>query len=177
MRAKKGVMVWYGYAMQTKGYRILLPVERKIIETINFTFDNGFNSRNVLGPNDCKFYISTEFNSDLESEIPITGEILEDVKVKSEFSGDSNTEAFEPDSKSNLLKRVTWSRQAVPRKDGSGTDVCYRIEDTNTRFRSHNDVKSYCELNGIDYNEGIFNFSEKDPYSGVVKYNEENSNI
>ncbi|GBN94932.1 Retrovirus-related Pol polyprotein from transposon TNT 1-94 [Araneus ventricosus] len=174
MRAKKGVMV--GYAMQTKGYRIWLPAERKIIETINVTFDNGFNSGKALDPNDSKFYISTESNSDLESEIPITGEILEDVKVKSEFSGDPNTEEFEPDSKSNLLKRVTWSRQAVPRKDGSRTDIYYRIEGTNTRFRSHNDVKTYCELNGIEYNEGMFNFSGKDPYSGDVKYNEENSN-
>ncbi|GBN08374.1 Retrovirus-related Pol polyprotein from transposon TNT 1-94 [Araneus ventricosus] len=174
MRAKKGVMV--GYAMQTKGYRIWLPAERKIIETINVTFDNGFNSGKALDPNDSKFHISTESNSDLESEIPITGEILEDVKVKSEFSGDPNTEEFEPDSKSNLLKRVTWSRQAVPRKDGSRTDIYYRIEGTNTRFRSHNDVKTYCELNGIEYNEGMFNFSGKDPYSGDVKYNEENSN-
>ncbi|GBN64158.1 Retrovirus-related Pol polyprotein from transposon TNT 1-94 [Araneus ventricosus] len=174
MRAKKGVMV--GYAMQTKGYRIWLPAERKIIETINVTFDNGFNSGKALDPNDSKFYISKESNSDLESEIPITGEILEDVKVKSEFSGDPNTEEFEPDSKSNLLKRVTWSRQAVPRKDGSRTDIYYRIEGTNTRFRSHNDVKTYCELNGIEYNEGMFNFSGKDPYSGDVKYNEENSN-
>ncbi|GBO19376.1 Copia protein [Araneus ventricosus] len=174
MRAKKGVMV--GYAMQTKGYRIWLPAERKIIETINVTFDNGFSSGKALDPNDSKFYISTESNSDLESEIPITGEILEDVKVKSEFSGDPNMEEFEPDSKSNLLKRVTWSRQAVPRKDGSRTDTYYRIEGTNTRFRSHNDVKTYCELNGIEYNEGMFNFSGKDPYSGDVKYNEENSN-
>ncbi|GBM86531.1 Copia protein [Araneus ventricosus] len=115
-----------------------------------------------------------ESNSDLESEISITEEILED--VKSEFSGDPNTEGFEPDSKSNLLKRVTWSRQAVPRKDGSRTDIYYRIEGTNTRFRSHNDVKTYCELNGIEYIEGMFNFSGKDPYSGDVKYNEENSN-
>ncbi|GBM90519.1 hypothetical protein AVEN_143470-1, partial [Araneus ventricosus] len=130
----------------------------------------------ALDPNDSKFYISTESNSDLESEIPITGEILEDVKVKSEFSGDPNAEGFEPDSKSNLLKTVTWSRQAVPRKDGSRTDIYYRIEGTNTRFRSHNDVKTYCELNGIEYNEGMFNFSGKDPYSGDVKYNEENSN-
>ncbi|GBL76535.1 hypothetical protein AVEN_53274-1 [Araneus ventricosus] len=87
----------------------------------------GFNSGNVLDPNDSKFYISTESNSDLESEIPIAGEILEDIKVKSEFSDDPNTEAFENDSKSNLLKRVTWSRQAAPRKYGSRTDI-YIIE-------------------------------------------------
>ncbi|GBN40919.1 hypothetical protein AVEN_66243-1 [Araneus ventricosus] len=95
-RVKEGVMV--GNAMQTKSYRIWLPVERKIIETINVIFDNGFSSGNVLDNNNSKFYISTESNSDAESEIPITGEILKDLNIKPKLSGDLNTEAFEPDS-------------------------------------------------------------------------------
>ncbi|KAF8795519.1 Retrovirus-related Pol polyprotein like [Argiope bruennichi] len=38
MRAKKGIML--GYALRTRGYRIWLPNERKIIETINVSFDD-----------------------------------------------------------------------------------------------------------------------------------------
>ncbi|GBO42356.1 hypothetical protein AVEN_155147-1 [Araneus ventricosus] len=38
MKPKRGVMV--GYALQTKGYRIYLPEERRIIETINVSFGN-----------------------------------------------------------------------------------------------------------------------------------------
>ncbi|GBM89869.1 hypothetical protein AVEN_111819-1 [Araneus ventricosus] len=62
----------------------------------------------------CESYGWEESFTGIKSEIPITGEILEDLNVKSEFSGDPNTEAFEPDSKSNLLKRFTWSMEAVP---------------------------------------------------------------
>ncbi|GBO28009.1 hypothetical protein AVEN_147108-1 [Araneus ventricosus] len=45
MRAEKGIMV--GYALKTRGYRIWLPNERKIVETINVSFDED----NMLEPN------------------------------------------------------------------------------------------------------------------------------
>ncbi|GBO46055.1 Retrovirus-related Pol polyprotein from transposon TNT 1-94 [Araneus ventricosus] len=37
MRSKKGIMV--GYALQMRGYRIWIPSERRVVETINVTFD------------------------------------------------------------------------------------------------------------------------------------------
>ena len=50
-RAKRGYLV--GYALKTHGYRIWLPDEDKIIETINLKFDPEstlYRSRAVLGP-------------------------------------------------------------------------------------------------------------------------------
>ncbi|GBM20396.1 hypothetical protein AVEN_222102-1 [Araneus ventricosus] len=65
-------------------------------------------------------------------------------------------------------KSIDWVRKAVPRSDGSRTDIYYSIQGTNVILRSFNDVIGYCERNKIQCDKNLFNFSGKNTESGKV---------
>ncbi|GBM64646.1 hypothetical protein AVEN_91714-1 [Araneus ventricosus] len=87
---------------------------------------------------------------------------------------------MEPSLTQNVIpcKSIDWVRKAVPRSDGSRTDIYYGIEGTNVRLRSFNELIGYCERNKIQYDKNLFNFSGKNTESGKVSdllnLNEEN---
>ncbi|GFY29359.1 multidrug resistance protein 2 [Trichonephila clavipes] len=117
MKAKKGMV---GYAMQTKGYRVWIPEEEKVIKTCNVSFNESVNGEAVLGLNNKSEYtplITKESESDeYESET----EISED-EIPCE----------------NLTK-------AVPRPDGTRVDIYYGFRGRFLRLRSYLDVEKYC---------------------------------
>lgn len=174
MRTKKGIMV--GYAQRTRGYRIWLPNERKIVESINVTFDDETTSSGArLEPNHEKFRAASyqsdsesETNSDVQSDNESIHEPSSKIESKEPIPG--NVEHIPPAP----IKKVIWSREAVTRPDGTRTDIYYRIEGSNARLRSHKDVEVYCNSNNIPYDKNRFNFSGKNTYSGKVN---EESNI
>ncbi|GFS52567.1 retrovirus-related Pol polyprotein from transposon TNT 1-94 [Trichonephila clavipes] len=145
MKAKKGIMI--GYAMQTKGYRVWIPEEEKVIETCNVSFNERVNGEAVLGLNNKSEYtplITEESESDeYESE----AEISERDEIPCE--------------------NLTWIRKAVPRPDGTRVDIYYGFEGRSLRLRSY-PVEKYCRAHNIKFNKNFFNFSRKDKYSGPV---------
>ncbi|GBM55622.1 Retrovirus-related Pol polyprotein from transposon TNT 1-94 [Araneus ventricosus] len=193
MRAKLGVMV--GYALQTKGYRIYLPEERRIIETINVSFGNKiykevndrsgieldpktgtFNYTSPQTTEEPEYEESDTSNSDSSSdeELPVskislskisTQPELEQYKTASEETEDE-TEIEEPSG-------FYWLRKAVPRKNANRTDIYYCISGQKTRLRSINEVKKYCEDHELEYNPKLFNFSGNVFYEGPVKTGKE----
>jgi len=169
MRAKRGTMV--GYAMKTRGYRIWIPEERKIIETINVTFEE--KNRNESSQKPVTFmnpYYSEEDTESEEEEIEV-GKI-EDAKAEVISPTTSST------PETTKLKDVTWMRDPVMRRDKSRVDIYYKVkEDEKARLRSHNEVERYCQENNIKYNPEMFNFSGKDTSSGVVNIDSEGLNI
>ncbi|GFV53100.1 retrovirus-related Pol polyprotein from transposon TNT 1-94, partial [Trichonephila clavipes] len=149
MEGKKGIMV--GYAMQTKGYRVRIPEEEKVIETCNVSFNESVNGEAVL---------------DLNNKSEYTPLITEE--------SESETEIREGDE--IPCENLTWIRKAVPRPNGTGVDIYYGFKGRPLRFRSYCDVEKYCRAHNIKFNKNFFNFSKKDKYSGPVPKGESSTN-
>lgn len=160
MRAKKGIMV--GYAQQTRGYRIWLPAEKKVLETMNVTFDE---------------VLKREPNSESSGAKLDPTPKFKYVYPKEETS-DSDSENEDP--KFSPLKEIKFTRVEVPRKDKSRTDIYYYPEGSTKRLRSKREVEEYCDANNIIYCPDNFNFSGKtdidsDDESDLIEENSENT--
>lgn len=104
MRAKRGVMV--GYALQTKGYRIWIPDERRVVETINVSFEESqlpfkkvnINSGSELDPNAIVKTIkpnpnnTAKFNEETDKESSSDEDETSERSVKSEYESDEETD-------------------------------------------------------------------------------------
>ncbi|GFW41332.1 retrovirus-related Pol polyprotein from transposon TNT 1-94 [Trichonephila clavipes] len=127
MRAKMGIMM--GYAQRTKGYRIWLIDENKLVETINDDFDR------------VKDSLTSRLVSKKSTETPSTSE-------KSDVSSDNHS----------LIPctEVKWIRN-IGRKV-TGSNVYYSIEGEATRLKSFNEIERYCKRHNIEYDPSSFNF-------------------
>ncbi|GBL82378.1 Retrovirus-related Pol polyprotein from transposon TNT 1-94, partial [Araneus ventricosus] len=193
MRAKRGVMV--GYALQTKGYRIYLPEERRIIETINVSFGNKiykevndrsgieldpktgiFNYTSPQTTEEPEYEESDASNSDSSSdeELPVSKISLSKISTQPELERyKTASEETEDETEIEEPSGFYWLRKAVPRKNENRTDIYYCISGQNTRLRSINEVKKYCEDHELEYNPKLFNFSGNIFYQGPVKTGKE----
>lgn len=167
MRAKKGILV--GYAQRTRGYRIWLPEERKIVESINVTFDKPLNSGacngSVLDPclrSNISHDTDSDSSSDSETESMVEPAHSEISHPSSPVPGPSGHLPFVP------IKNLSWSREAVPRKGGSRNDIYYRVEGFKDRLRSYKEVEDFCKANNISYSRDFFDFGVKNNFSGKV---------
>ncbi|GFU46234.1 retrovirus-related Pol polyprotein from transposon TNT 1-94 [Trichonephila clavipes] len=127
MRAKIGIMM--GYAQRTKGYRIWLIDENKLVETINDDSDR------------VKDSLTSRLVSKTSTEMPSTSE-------KPDVSSDNHS----------LIPctEVKWIRN-IGRKV-TGSNVYYSIEGEATRLKSFNDIERYCKRHNIKYDPSLFNF-------------------
>ncbi|GFV19387.1 retrovirus-related Pol polyprotein from transposon RE1 [Trichonephila clavipes] len=127
MRAKMGIMM--GYAQRTKGYRIWLIDENKLVETINDDFDR------------VKYSLTSRLVSKTSTETPSTSE-------KPDVSSDNHS----------LIPciEVKWIRN-IGRKV-TGSNVYYSIEGEATRLKSFNEIERYCKRHNIEYDPSLFNF-------------------
>ncbi|GBM71677.1 Retrovirus-related Pol polyprotein from transposon TNT 1-94 [Araneus ventricosus] len=174
-RAKKGIMV--GYAQRTRGYRIWLPSDRKIIESINVNFDEDVGDRSgaVLDPPKT---VSLKFdnpasNTDSDRESNKSYSDSDDSSVKSEFK--METKSGESQSVSPM--KFSLVRTAIPRKKGSRTDIYYYVSGSKTRLRSHEDVRKFCESNNLSYDGKLFDFSGKNTCTEEIKLEPTEVNI
>ncbi|GFS97981.1 retrovirus-related Pol polyprotein from transposon TNT 1-94 [Trichonephila clavipes] len=127
MRAKMGIMM--GYAQRTKGYRIWLIDENKLVETINDDFDR------------VKDSLTSRLVSKTSTEMPSTSE-------KPDVSSDNHS----------LIPctEVKWIRN-IGRKV-TGSNVYYSTEGEATRLKSFNEIERYCKRHNIEYDPSLFNF-------------------
>ncbi|GFW51545.1 retrovirus-related Pol polyprotein from transposon TNT 1-94 [Trichonephila clavipes] len=134
MRAKMGIMM--GYAQRTKGYRIWLIDENKLVETINDDSDR------------VKDTLTSRLVSKTSTETPSTSE-------KPDVSSDNHS----------LIPctEVKWIRN-IGRKV-TGSNVYYSIEGEATRLKSFNEIERYCKRHNIEYDPSLFNFRKDDTES------------
>ncbi|GFV23793.1 retrovirus-related Pol polyprotein from transposon TNT 1-94 [Trichonephila clavipes] len=140
MRAKMGIMM--GYAQHTKGYRIWLIDENKLVETINVRFDENKLVETINGDFDrVKDSLTSRLVSKTSTEMPSTSE-------KPDVSSDNRS----------LIPctEVKWIRN-IGRKV-TGSNVYYSIEGEETRLKSFNEIERYCKRHNIEYNPSLFNF-------------------
>ncbi|GFW88416.1 retrovirus-related Pol polyprotein from transposon TNT 1-94 [Trichonephila clavipes] len=127
MRAKMGIMM--GYAQRTKGYRIWLIDENRLVETINDDFDR------------VKDSLTSRLVSKTSTEMLSTSE-------KPGVSSDNH----------NLIPctEVKWIRNIG--REVTGSNVYYSIEGEATRLKSFNEIERYCKRHNIEYDPSLFNF-------------------
>ncbi|GFW42133.1 retrovirus-related Pol polyprotein from transposon RE1 [Trichonephila clavipes] len=160
MRAKMGIMM--GYAQRTKGYRIWLIDENKLVETINVRFDEnkrGINfrqkSNSNLGYNlNLPDYYDDEDDSDRVKD-SLTSRLVS--KTSTETPSTSEKPDVSSDNHSLIpCTEVKWIRN-IGRKV-TGSNVYYSIEGEATRLKSFNEIERYCKRHNIEYDPSLFNF-------------------
>jgi hypothetical protein len=146
-RAKLGIFV--GYASRTKGYRVYLPGERKVIESIHVKIDESRKS------------VETLFGKDRECSSETIKYSL-NFQEENENGEQFNNSLFEKisDQKLSKLDTTDWKREEKLSKFGDRIYVYYFTPD-NTRLRSQNDFKKYCESHGFEYVPNACNFKSE----------------
>ncbi|GFT30648.1 retrovirus-related Pol polyprotein from transposon RE1 [Trichonephila clavipes] len=145
MRAKMGIMM--GYAQRTKGYRIWLIDENKLVETINVRFDEnkrGINFRQKVNSNlgynlNLPDYYDDEDDSDRAKD-SLTSRLVS--KTSTETPSTSEKPDVSSDNHSLIpCTEVKWIRN-IGRKV-TGSNVYYSIEGEATRLKSFNEIERY----------------------------------
>ncbi|GFT78117.1 retrovirus-related Pol polyprotein from transposon TNT 1-94 [Trichonephila clavipes] len=159
MRAKMGIMM--GYAQSTKGYRIWLIDENKLVETINVRFDEnkrGINFRQKVNSNlgynlNLPDYYDDEDDSDRAKD-SLTSRLVSKTSTEPSTSEKPNVSS---DNHSLIpCTEVKWIRN-IGRKV-TGSNVYYSIEGEATRLKSFNEIERYCKRHNIKYDPSLFNF-------------------
>ncbi|GFX68373.1 retrovirus-related Pol polyprotein from transposon TNT 1-94 [Trichonephila clavipes] len=145
MRAKMGIMM--GYAQRTKGYRIWLIDENKLVETINVIFDEnkrGINFRQKVNSNlgynlNLPDYYDDEDDSDRVKD-SLTSRLVS--KTSTETPSTSEKPDVSSDNHSLIpCTEVKWILN-IGRKV-TGSNVYYSIEGEATRLKSFNEIERY----------------------------------
>ncbi|GFV27388.1 retrovirus-related Pol polyprotein from transposon TNT 1-94 [Trichonephila clavipes] len=145
MRAKMGIMM--GYAQRTKGYRIWMIDENKLVETINVRFDvdkRGINFRQKVNSNlgynlNLSYYYDDEDDSDRAKD-SLTSRLVS--KTSTETPSTSEKPNVCSDNHSLIpCTEVKWIRN-IGRKV-TGSNVYYSIEREATRLKSFNEIERY----------------------------------
>lgn len=132
-----------GYAIRTKGYRVWIPSEKKVIETIHVRFHEGIFK-----------------DGEVDSELGLT--YTEPDPQHDIYSGDEEDTNEGGEYSERKEPEVTWTRKVKTRKDGSRTEVFYYPSTHPTqRMRSLNDVVKYCEKEKIEVDYNNFDFKTK----------------
>lgn len=171
LRAKKGILV--GYALRTKGYRIFIPEEDRVIESANVTFSESYSRKRngtVMGN---KFKNRGVSKDDTESDAGITDQNYTVNIIPSNLDAIDSSDESIPDediSEDDMTEKreVIWTRKAVPRPDGTRTDIYYYEQGSNERLRSIRDIEKYCHKNNIKFIPYLFSFRGSDTYQGIV---------
>jgi len=178
-RAKKGYMV--GYALSTRGYRIWLPEENKIVETINVTFNE---KANFKGDSFEEQSSISNFSDERSGAVMGTmSKWVIDISPNSSPSESSDSfsrpmpqhQQPQPEQTQTLIQHQTapqaspvWRREVVPKSDGTRTYIYYFEGNSKQRLSCKKQVKKYCRNNNIAYDPNLFDFSGKNLTSGIV---------
>ncbi|GFY16969.1 retrovirus-related Pol polyprotein from transposon TNT 1-94 [Trichonephila clavipes] len=162
MRAEMGIMM--GYAQRTKGYRIWLINENKLVETINvrYIFDEnkrGINFRQKVNSN-LGYNLNLPDYYDDEDDFDRVKDSLTS-RLVSKTSTETPSTSEKPDVSSDnhsliACTEVKWIRN-IGRKV-TGSNVYYSIEGEATRLKSFNEIERYCKRHNIEYDPSLFNF-------------------
>lgn len=184
-RAKAGVMV--GYAMRTRGYRVWLPEQRKVIETSNLKFSNEAvpvienrranrvyyesESDSEDDDSDDDRYTSPDTPEQTRFEPQPSTSRSPDLIIQPQPSSSRRPDTVDqtPQSSQSPDSSEVWQRKAVLRRDKSRYDIYYKPPGgKNVTLRSLNNVKDYCEKRKIKYDPKEFDFSTKNTYTGPI---------
>lgn len=178
---KMGYLI--GYALKTKGYRVWIPSENRVEESIHVKFDESINykmdniekktqGKSQISKGVAKDKIDTSFDSDDDLSDEIKNEATE-LKSDEETEGARakvEDEIFKtPEKQSDIVVRqrlsvpenIVYRRERVIGNKNRAYITYYPSPDPTVRLRNIYDVKKYCEMKGYSFNEDEFNFETK----------------
>ncbi|GBO41943.1 Copia protein [Araneus ventricosus] len=156
LRAKLGILV--GYSLRTKGYRVFLPNENKVIETIHVYIDESKNGvRSLFGKN--KQYEYAKFN-------------LNSVNEFEDLDDSNRTKLLD---KLSPLDIEEWTRKEYTKTRSKQMYVYYCPPSSKTKLKSLNEVRKYCKENKMTFEPEKFNFKATTKYSDKNKNSENDS--
>ncbi|GFW98518.1 copia protein [Trichonephila clavipes] len=167
-KAKKGILV--GFALGTRGYRVWIPEDSKVIETSNVRFQKPQQSNGgaVLASPNLKLSDYEVFeNGDDDTD---EDERVNNIPISLPQDSDSETEGenLSRTENSTVPVKTTWKRVVIPRADGSRNDIYFYEVGKSQRLRSCNEIKKYCKDRNLEFDENIFSFKGKDTFEGIV---------
>ncbi|GFU52068.1 retrovirus-related Pol polyprotein from transposon TNT 1-94 [Trichonephila clavipes] len=159
-----------GYAQRTKGYRIWLIDENKLVETINVRFDEnkrGINFRQKVNSN-LGYNLNLPDYYDDEDDSDRGGASIESLRstaltsrLVSKTSTETPSTSEKPDVSSDNHSLISCTQVKRIRNIGrkvTGSNVYYSIEGEATRLKSFNEIERYCKRHNIKYDPSLFNF-------------------
>ncbi|GFU20675.1 hypothetical protein TNCV_3176192 [Trichonephila clavipes] len=150
-----------GYAQRTKGYRIWLIDEKKLVETINVRFDEnkrGINFRQKVNSN-LGYNLNLPDYYDEDDFDRVKDTLTSPLVLKTSTETPSTSEKPDVSSDNHSLipcTEVKWIRN-ISRKV-TGSNVYYSIEGEATRLKYFNEIERYCKRHNIEYDPSLFNF-------------------
>lgn len=165
-KAKKGILI--GYSIETKGYKIWIPDEHKVIQSSDVVFSKfqQNSSGAVLAPVHPDYPSVSQDEDEMlvpEPEVPV-----HDLNERDTSSASEDESEEEESGDSEGLRETSWRRTAIPRSDGSRTDVYYYESGKGKRLRSINEVEKYCQEQNLVFHRENFDFSGKNHFEGEV---------
>ncbi|GFU68336.1 transposable element Tcb2 transposase [Trichonephila clavipes] len=131
-----------GYAQRTKGYRIWLIDENKLVETINVRFDE--NKRGINS--NLRYNLNLPDYYDDEDDFDRVKDSLTS-RLVSKTSTETPSTSEKPDVSSD-------NHSLIP-----CTEVKWiRVKGEATRLKSFNEIERYCKRHNIEYDPSLFNF-------------------
>ncbi|GFV99121.1 retrovirus-related Pol polyprotein from transposon RE1 [Trichonephila clavipes] len=158
-----------GYAQRTKGYRIWLIDENKLVETINVRFDEnkrGINFRQKVNSNLGYNLNLPDYYDDEDDFDRVKDSLASRLVSKTSTETPSTSEKPDVSSDNHSLipcTEVKWIRN-IGRKV-TGSNVYYSIEGEATRLKSFNEIERYCKRHNIEYDPSLFNFRKNNTES------------
>ncbi|GBN00819.1 hypothetical protein AVEN_208715-1 [Araneus ventricosus] len=148
-----------GYALHTKGYRIWLRDEKKLIETINVRFDE--NTKVVDARQNSNQYTKFNFTTSDYSDDDTVMDLLSGRLIPETCSESPSTSHEEPSASTNSslipCSEIKWIRKILREVTGAG--IYYGIEVKATSIKSFNEIERYCREHKIHFDKNLFDFS------------------
>ncbi|GFS92962.1 retrovirus-related Pol polyprotein from transposon TNT 1-94 [Trichonephila clavipes] len=157
-----------GFALGTRGYRVWIPEDSKVIETSNVRFQKPQQSNGgaVLASPNLKFSDYEVFeNGDDDTD---EDERVNNIPISLPQDSETEAENLSRTENSTVPVKTTWKRVVVPRADGSRNDIYFYEVGKSQRLRSCNEIKKYCKDRNLEFDENIFSFKGKDTFEGIV---------
>ncbi|GFY35320.1 retrovirus-related Pol polyprotein from transposon TNT 1-94 [Trichonephila clavipes] len=136
MRAKMGIMM--GYAQRTKGYRIWLIDENKLVETINVRFDE--NKRGI------------NFRQKVNSNLGY----IYNLNLPDYYYDEDDFDRVKDSLTSRLVSKTSTETPSTSEKPDVSSDNHSLIPCTEVKWIRN--IERYCKRHNIEYDPSLFNF-------------------
>lgn len=166
--------------MKTKGYRVWIPSENRVEESIHVRFDESINYKTdkLTERDNNKNRVNKRIEKlpdiyDDDEEEKLKEEVDSEAKASGSNEREERENEYDNDDKRdtqrktsisqplNVDKEVTYRRDRIIGNKDRVYVTYYPSTNPSVRLRNIYDVKKYCEFNGYPFNENKFDFETK----------------
>ncbi|GBN86377.1 Retrovirus-related Pol polyprotein from transposon TNT 1-94 [Araneus ventricosus] len=148
-KADVGIMI--GYGIKTRGYRVWVPKQRRVIETTRMSINELKNGvKHLYGTPHT--YESVDVLNSSERFLNLISGNMQEFEKSGEKCKIMKEQEIKP------INISSWKRVKRPRTKSSRVDIYYYPPSGKSRLRSLNDVKNYCDKENLKFEPDMFSF-------------------